>query len=102
MGFGVRSPDCGFHYQSPESMTSGSFTRHPALSGSAWTATSMVPTISKILDLSEEGKAAERLRQAKDNEFHDLVEGNLVLKSGLLEKKRHAHYPTRWIPGSGG
>ena len=27
--------------------------------------------------------------------YHKLVEGNLILKSGILEKKRRAHYPTR-------
>ena len=50
--------------------------------------------INDLLDLSEEDRAAERLKQA-DHEYRPFVEGNLILKTGILEKKRHAHYPTR-------
>ena len=52
------------------------------------------PIINDLLNLPEGDRAAERLKQA-DHEYRPFVEGNMILKTGLLEKKRHAHYPTR-------
>jgi len=43
-----------------------------------------------------EEKRRKREKQGRENVvYHKLVEGNLILKSGILEKKRRAHYPTR-------
>ena len=50
--------------------------------------------IIELLNLAEGDRAVERSKQA-DHEYRSFVEGNLILKTGMLEKKRHAHYPTR-------
>ena len=50
--------------------------------------------INDLLDLAEEDRVTERQKQV-DHEYRPFVQGNLILKTGLLEKKRHAHYPTR-------
>jgi 3-phosphoinositide dependent protein kinase-1 len=54
----------------------------------------MVPVILDLLSRSENDKAAERLKQV-DHEYRSFVEDRLILKQGVLEKKRRAHYPVR-------
>ncbi|KAJ3662840.1 hypothetical protein Zmor_007164 [Zophobas morio] len=41
----------------------------------------------KITDLSKE-EVAERLEQQRSNTYHQFVEGNLILKQGIIEKKK--------------
>uniref|UniRef100_A0ABM0M5R5 3-phosphoinositide-dependent protein kinase 1-like n=1 Tax=Saccoglossus kowalevskii TaxID=10224 RepID=A0ABM0M5R5_SACKO len=46
------------------------------------------PKKNSILDISDEDRRERLLKQKKENKWHRFVEGNLVLKMGLVDKRK--------------